>query len=495
MIARPLTTFSLLLSTALACNGGGGGGSTESSTTAASSTGGSSTGPDLTSGTTSTTNPTSSTTDSTTGDPTTDPTIGPTTMGSTSQTDTTTGEPACPYAPVNGMPGYSVEILATGFDRPVLAVPDPIDPLRLFVVEQGGRVKILEPGANTAPAENFMELDVKNKVPMQIGPEQGLLGFAFHPNYPTDPRVYVNYNPGMWQGPGPTYVAEFKLDPNDPNKVDPASERLVIAISQPASNHNGGMITFGPDGYLYIGMGDGGGSNDQYDTGRDFTSLHAKLLRIDVEPDGNPDSNDPCQACDMLDGFDYTIPADNPYVGDNNYAPEIWALGFRNPWRFSFDEDGTLYVGDVGQNNYEEVDVVAKGADYGWSLMEANNCFSGNCDDTAPPNGVNSQGLTAPLTEYDHGGGRCSVTGGAVYRGCEVPGWAGTYLYGDYCDGQIRALVWDGNNVQDLGVVASQADRILGFGTTGFGDVLFTVVELDDFNAPVDGKILRVVPQ
>lgn len=477
----------MLSAASLACGGNGGGstGSTsDTSTTASTMTETSTsntTGPDLTTST----------------DPTTvGPTTGPTTTdpGTTTQTDTTTGEPACPYAPVDGSPGFALEIVATGFDRPVLAVPDPSDPARLFVVEQGGRVKILEPGATTAPADNFLDIDVKNKVPMEIGPEQGLLGFAFHPDYPTDPRVYVNYNPGMWQGAAPTYVAEFKVDANDPNKADPASERLVIAIDQPASNHNGGMITFGPDGYLYIGMGDGGGSNDQFDTGRDFKALHSKLLRIDVEPDGTPDSNKPCGQCDMLDGFDYTVPADNPFVGDDNYAPEIWAVGLRNPWRFSFDTDGTLYVGDVGQNQHEEVDIATKGADYGWSLMEGNNCFSGNCDTSAPPNGVNSQGFTAPIAEYPHGDD-CSITGASVYRGCQVPGWAGTYLYGDYCSGKVYGLVWDGNTVQDLGEVASQADRILGFGTTGFGDVLFTVVELDAFNTPVDGKILRVVPQ
>ncbi|MCY1057177.1 PQQ-dependent sugar dehydrogenase [Nannocystis sp. SCPEA4] len=413
----------------------------------------------------------------------------------TDSTSTTTGEPACPYTPVPGEPGFALEIIATGFDRPVLVRADPSSPERLFVVEQGGRIKILEPGETTAPDDSFLDIDVKNKVPMQIGPEQGLLGFDFHPNFPDDPRIYVNYNTADWSGAAPTYVAEFTLDPNDPNKVDPASERLVIAIDQPASNHNGGMIEFGPDGMLYIGMGDGGGADDQYDTGRDKQSLLAKILRIDVEPDGTPDMNDACgNDCELLDGFDYTIPADNPFVDDPEFSPEIYAWGFRNPWRFTFDQDGTFYVADVGQNQWEEVSVVAGGADYGWSLMEGNHCFNGGCDDSKGVNEVNDQGITTPIAEYNHGDG-CSITGGTVYRSCEVPEWNGTYFYGDYCSGRVWALNWDGTAVEDLGEAATQDDRIMGSGSNGFGDVLFTVVELDGFNTPVDGKILRVVPQ
>ncbi|MFZ6183248.1 PQQ-dependent sugar dehydrogenase [Nannocystis pusilla] len=485
--------------TLLACGDDGKASGTDASTSAGPTTD-NQTGTTDTSTTTGTSTDATATTtppdDPTTAGPTTDtPPTSTTTVDPTTDGTSTTGEPACPYTPVPGRPGFALEVVATGFDRPLLVRADPSDPERLFVLEQGGRIKILEPGQNTAPDESFLDIDVKNKVPNQIGPEQGLLGFDFHPNFPADPRIFVNYNPGMWQGPGPTYVAEFKLDPNDPNKVDPASERLVIAISQPASNHNGGMIEFGPDGMLYIGMGDGGGADDQFDTGRDKQSLHAKILRIDVEPDGTPDMNDPCgNDCEMLDGFDYTIPADNPFVDDPEFAPEIYAWGFRNPWRFTFDEDGTLYAADVGQNQWEEVSVVAAGADYGWSLMEGNHCFNGGCDDGKGVNEVNDQGLTTPIAEYNHGEG-CSITGGTVYRSCEVPEWNGTYFYGDYCSGGVYALNWDGTNVELLGNVAGQEDRILGSGSNGFGDVLFTVVQLDGFNAPVDGKILRVVPQ
>lgn len=483
----------------VACGDDGKAGVTDDATTTATTTATETGTTASTPGTTTDVDPTTGITPptTTTVDPTETTTTTSTTVDPTTEGTSTTGEPVCPYTPVDGSPGFALEQIANGFDRPLLVRPDPSDPARLFVLEQGGRIKILEPGATSAPADSFLDIDVKNKVPAQIGPEQGLLGFDFHPDFPADPRIYVNYNPGMWQGPGPTYVAEFKLDPNDPNKVDPASERLILAISQPAGNHNGGMIEFGPDGYLYIGMGDGGGSDDQFNTGRDPLSLHAKILRIGVEPDGTPDSNDPCGQCEMLDGFDYTVPADNPFVGDNGYAPEIWAMGVRNPWRFTFDPPtGTLYVGDVGQGQWEEISVVDKGADYGWSLMEGNHCFGGGCDDSKGPNEVNDQGLTTPIAEYNHNeDDGCSVTGGTVYHSCEVPDWDGTYFYGDYCSGAVYALNWDGSTVQDLGVVVTQDDRILGSGYNGYGDVLFTVVELDGFNAPVDGKILRVVPQ
>lgn len=424
-----------------------------------------------------------------------EPTTGPTT-GPGEETDTME-EPVCPYTPSDGASGFALQEVASGFDRPVLALPDPRDSTRLFVVEQGGHVRILEAGETVAPDDDFLFVEVENANSQEIGPEQGLLGFAFHPNFPDDPRVYINYNPNQ-QGPGPTWVSEFKLDPNDPDKVDPNSERLVIAIGQPAANHNGGMIAFGSDGYLYIGMGDGGGANDTFNTGRDPLSLHAKILRIDVEPDGQADSNKACDDCPMVDGFDYTVPADNPHVGDDAYAPEVWAMGFRNPWRFVFDpKTDVLYSADVGQGVWEEVAVVEKGSDHGWSLMEGNHCFGqGGCDTSAGPNQVNEQGFTAPIEEYSHDEGGCSVTGGAVYYGCEVPNWHGIYFYADYCSGNVWGLRWDGTNVEDLGVVTQTDDeRVLGFGWSGFGDALFTTVVTEGQNQIVDGKIWRIVPQ
>ena len=466
---------------------------------------------DSTTGTTAST--TASTTDTTTGTTgTTEPTgtsgmtqstdtstVGQTTVAETdtdsTSTSTTTGGPVCYGEPIEGDPQLVLEEVAKGFDRPLFVTSDPSDPERLFVVEQGGHIKILEPGMSQAPAEDFLFIAVKNAVPDTIGPEQGLLGFAFHPDFPTDPRVYINYNPAG-NGTQPTVVDEFKLDANDPTKVDPNSRRTVIAMHQPKSNHNGGMIAFGDDGYLYIGMGDGGGANDGFKTGRDPRYLLAKVLRIGVEPDQSPDSTEACEGCPVLDGFDYTIPADNPFVGMDGVRPEIWALGVRNPWRMSFDpETGWFYAADVGQGQWEEVDIISGGADYGWSAMEGNHCFNDdNCDESAGPNGVNAGGLTAPIAEYNHSQGRCSITGGAVYRGCEVPAWSGRYFYGDFCTGELFGIHWDGQNVDELGIVGNTELNILGSGSDGYGRVYFTTVELDVFNSPVEGRVIRIAP-
>ena len=477
-----LRATSLAAAALVACNGDDG-----TSTESAGSTGSTgSTGMATTSGGT--------TTETSTG--TTGTTSGSTSMGTeTSGTSTTTGGPVCPFTPVDGMPGFVLEEVADGFDRPLLVLPDPSDPDRLFVAEQGGHVKILEPGMNKAPAEDFLFVDVKNAMPLTIGPEQGFLGFAFHPDFPNDARVYANFNPAGG-GTQPTVVAEWKVDANDPNKVDAGSQRTVISIHQPAGNHNGGMITFGADGYMYIGMGDGGGSNDGFNTGRDPSKLLAKLLRIGVEADGTPDSTEACDGCPVLDGFDYTIPADNPFVGMQGFRPEIWAWGFRNPWRFDFDrETGLLYVADVGQGAWEEVAVVAAGEDHGWSDMEGFHCFGGApCDESGLPGQQNMDGLTMPLAEYGHEQGRCSVTGGQVYRACEVPGWGGLYFYGDYCTGEIWALMWDGQNVQELGVIADDDHQIFGSGYDGHGRVYFTTVEINEFKEPINGRLMRISP-
>ena len=478
--------YSLLALLALsACSGDDKSG--ESETTTAGTTDATTTTATTTMSTTEATTTTSTSTSETT-------TTGSTTETTTSDT-TTTGEPACEFPPVAGEPSFVVTEVASGFDRPLLVRSDPSNPDRLFVVEQGGHIKILEPGMTSAPADDFLFVDVENAMPVTVGPEQGLLGFAFHPDFPADPRVYINYNPNgpSWQ---PTVIDEYTLDANDPNKVDPASRRRVIEIHQPASNHNGGMITFGPDGYLYIGMGDGGGADDVFNTGRDPKVLHAKILRIGVEPDGTPDVTIACNGCPSTDGLDYTIPADNPFVGDDAYLPEIWALGVRNPWRMEFDrETGWLYAADVGQGKWEEVDVIVGGGDYGWSDMEGAHCFGGAmCDESATRGMVNADGLTMPIAEYEQTQGRCSITGGAVYRGCQAEGWDGLYFYGDYCTGEMWALRWDGQNIDEYGVVATTPDRIFGSGIDGHGRVLFTTVETDAFNTPVDGKVIRIDP-
>ena len=216
---------------------------------------------------------------------------------------------------------------------------------------------------------------------------------------------------------------------------------------------------------------------------------------VDVEPDGNPDSTEACDGCPVLDGFDYTIPADNPFVGDPAFAPEIYTWGVRNPWRFARDpETDLIYVGDVGQGEWEEVSIISSGADLGWSTMEGFHCFNGPCDTTAGPNQVNADGMTMPLIDYGHTGQRCSVTGLSVYRSCQVPGWDGVYFYADYCTSEVFALSWDGANVTDLGEVFSFNERIIGNGWNAYGDVLVTTVEAV-FGMPiVDGRVYRIAP-
>jgi glucose/arabinose dehydrogenase len=415
--------------------------------------------------------------------------------GADSTEDTESG--ACPYTAVDGRPGVQLELVATGFDRPVLVVGHPTEPERLFVVEQGGAVRILEPGMTEAPAEAFLQIEVSNAVNDTIGNERGLLGFDLHPGFPEDPRVYVAYNPNEGSSP-PTVVEELTVGAD--GRADLGSRRVVIAADQPAGNHNGGMIAFGSDGYLYFGTGDGGGSGDPYDTGRDPSSILAKILRIGVEPDGQPNDPIACgDGCAMLGPFDYTIPPDNPFMDDDSLAPEVWAWGFRNPWRFSFDpRSGDLYVADVGQNAWEEVSLAVAGGDYGWSDMEGFHCHGGaQCDDSPGPNQVNAQGMTMPLVEYSISGSRCSIIGLGVYRSCEVPGWDGLYLYGDYCTGEVLALAWDGQGVTDLGTVwtTSTGDRLLGGGENAYGDVFVASVIVPFPGAPIeDGRIYRIAP-
>lgn len=418
----------------------------------------------------------------------------------TSMTDTgeptgTTGEPLeCPYTEVPGRPSVTLELVGQGFNRPVLALGHPTEPDRLFVVEQSGTVRILEPGQTMAPAEAFLTVDSEGAGNTSIGAEFGLLGFAFHPDFPTDPRVYINYNPN--QGALRTRVSEFTLDAGNPNQVDPGSERIILELAQPAGNHNGGMILFDSTGNLLIGMGDGGGGGDTYNTGRNTSVLLSKMLRIGVEPDGSDDNPTSCMGCMQYGPFDYTIPADNPFVGNAAFAPEIYAWGGRNPWRFARDPDTDLiYVGDVGQNQWEEITLAAAGADLGWSDMEGFHCFGGSpCDTSAGPNEVNADGITMPLIEYSHGGGRCSVTGGAVYRSCEVPAWDGLYFYSDFCTGELFGLVWDGNTVTDLGVLLDHNELPLGNGWNAHGDVFVTTVDAILGGPIFDGLVYRIAP-
>jgi glucose/arabinose dehydrogenase len=289
------------------------------------------------------------------------------------------------------------------FSKPVFLTPSPDDTDRLFVVEQDGRILILTGGQrNSSPF-----LDISEQ--LSTGGERGLLGLAFHPRYSSNGRFFLNYTRAQ---DGATVIAEYRVS-SDPDKADP-HERILLTIPQPYRNHNGGMVAFGPDALLYIGMGDGGSGGDPENRAQNREELLGKFLRIDV--DGSPP---------------YRIPPDNPFVGQEG-KPEIFALGLRNPWRFSFDrKTGELWAADVGQHTWEEINVIEKGKNYGWRLLEGTHCFNPTTDCKRLPD------LVDPLTEYHQEQGRCSVTGGYVYRGTRIPILQGTYLFGDFCSGEI----------------------------------------------------------
>ncbi|MBK6570929.1 MAG: PQQ-dependent sugar dehydrogenase [Saprospiraceae bacterium] len=287
---------------------------------------------------------------------------------------------------------------------------------RLFVLEKAGKIRIL----NNGVLSPIPFLDLVSKVNAR-GNEQGLLGLAFHPDYKTNGLFYVNYINKI--SVGQTVIAEYKVMPNNPNKADSLSERILLTIDQPFSNHNGGCMHFGKDGYLYIGMGDGGNGGDPQNHGQNPKSLLGKMLRIEIGTSST-----------------YQIPSSNPFVNDPNVLDEIWALGVRNPWRFSFDKlTGDLWIGDVGQGNWEEVDFEESGSgggrNYGWRCYEGNKDF--NTSGCSPKNT-----MTFPVHEYfsDENNLGCSVTGGYVYRGNKYPSLYGTYIYGDYCSGYIWGI-------------------------------------------------------
>ena len=287
---------------------------------------------------------------------------------------------------------------------------------RLFIVEQPGRIRVVRAG-KLLPRP-FLDLTAQ----VGYGGERGLLSMAFHPRYRENGLFYVDFTDRS----GNTRVERFHASP-EADVADPRSERLILEVDQPYANHNGGHILFGPDGMLYVGMGDGGSAGDPHGNGQNRATLLGDLLRLDVDH-GNP----------------YAIPTDNPFVGKPPFRGEIWAWGLRNPWRFCFDRlEGLLYIADVGQNRWEEIDVVdarRPGLNFGWNRMEGNHCFK-------PPQ-CDPSGLVLPVVEYGHKEG-CSVIGGFVYRGSAMPALWGAYFYSDYCDGWVRSFRWDHGHVAD----------------------------------------------
>lgn len=309
---------------------------------------------------------------------------------------------------------------------------------RTFVVEQSGMIRILERGR----LQGVPFLDIKDRVLFKG--EQGLLGLAFHSEYRRNGRFFVNYTR---QEDGATVIAEYHRRELE-NRAG-REERVLMLIPQPYPNHNGGMIAFGPDGYLYIGMGDGGSAGDPQNRAQNMDELLGKLLRIDVN------SRVP-----------YGIPGDNPFVQTEG-RPEIFAKGLRNPWRFSFDRaTGDLWLADVGQNKWEEVDVVRKGGNYGWRVMEGLHCYD-------PQERCRTENLISPALEYGHQGGRCSIIGGYVYRGRAIPALAGVYLYGDYCSGEMFAVrTTEGGRVSgEPWLLLNAHVRISSFGEDEQGEI------------------------
>lgn len=312
----------------------------------------------------------------------------------------------------------TTELFVSGVAGAVDLTFAPGDPTRVFIVQQGGQIRVVENG--TLLATPFLNIDPL----VQSGGERGLLGLAFHPDYQTNGRFFVNYTDNS----GNTRVTEFAVT-TDPNVADPNPVQFIAQITQDFSNHNGGCVKFGPDGKLYVGMGDGGSGNDPNNRAQNGQSLLGKMLRFDV---------------DLPAPF---IPADNPFVGNSTIRDEIWHLGVRNPWRFTFDRmTGDLWIADVGQNQREEVDFIPAGMgglNLGWRCLEGTRCtgLSGcSCTDTT---------LIAPIHEYNHSQG-CSITGGMIYRGSAIPGLAGTYFFADYCTAKIWSLEYDGVSVQNF---------------------------------------------
>jgi glucose/arabinose dehydrogenase len=312
-------------------------------------------------------------------------------------------------AAVSHAQGFTLttERVVGGLARPIAAAHAGDGSGRLFLVQQGGSVRVLASGQLLA--QPFLS------IPVSCCGERGLLGLAFHPDYPSNGFFYVSYTDSQ----GDSVVSRFEVSA-DPNRADPASEVVLLRVAQPESNHNGGHLAFGPDGYLYIALGDGGGGGDQHGTignGQELGTLLGKILRIDVDSATTP----------------YGIPATNPFAARPNARPEIWAYGLRNPWKFSFDrETGDLWIGDVGQGNWEEIDFQLRssrgGENYGWRRMEGRHCFN-------PVTNCQEAGMVLPVLEYDHSLG-CSVTGGYRYRGPQSL-LRGVYFYADFCTGRL----------------------------------------------------------
>jgi glucose/arabinose dehydrogenase len=353
----------------------------------------------------------------------------------------------------------TVEVVAavTGLDKPLDVAHAGDGSRRLFVAEQAGRIRIIKDG--TLVDRPF--LDIRDRI--ASGGERGLLGVAFHPDYPADPRFFVDYT----DRDGNTVVSTFHVSSADPDVADPATETVLLEIAQPFANHNGGAVAFGPDGMLYIAMGDGGSAGDPAGNGQRLDTLLAKILRIDI--DG------PAGASER-----YAVPADNPFVTTAGARPEIFLTGLRNPWRMRFDRaTGDLWIGDVGQGAWEEIDFAragTSGMNYGWNTMEGFHCF-------APAEGCDQTGLTLPLAEYDHAFG-CAVIGGVVVRDPRQGRLDGGYLFGDACSDNLWVMDPTGDGRREPVIVSKMGRSLSSIGEGEDGTVYATSLS--------SGELLRI---
>ncbi len=353
----------------------------------------------------------------------------------------------------------SLTMVASGLDSPLGITSARDGSNRLFVVEQAGRIRIIK--ASTLLDAPF--LDIRSRI--ASGGERGLLGLAFHPSHATNGKFYVDYTDLRSN----TVISEFVSSSSDPDRADPLSERVLLRIPQPYANHNGGGLAFGPDGYLYIATGDGGSAGDPENHAQSLATRLGKLLRIDVNR--------------RTGSLRYGIPPSNPFVGRYG-LDEIWSYGLRNPWRFSFDRStGDLWVGDVGQSRWEEVDRATRssgggrGRNFGWRVLEGRACYR-------PAAGCSTSGKTMPIAVYSHSLG-CSVIGGYVYRGRDYPLLRGAYLLGDYCSGRIWSLTAAGSSSQTPRLLLSSNRTIASFGEDEAGELYVADI--------AQGEILRVV--
>jgi glucose/arabinose dehydrogenase len=379
----------------------------------------------------------------TSGNPTALPESAPTAPATTAAPAPTTSGAAAPAPTAAEAAAGSIQLeqITDDLRSPVFLTHAGDDSGRMFVVEKRGTIAILRDGAR----DETPFLDIADLI-TSSGSEQGLLGLAFHPDYAENGRFFVYYTASN----GDNTLARYQVS-SDPDVADPASGLVLFAVQDPAPNHNGGMLAFGPDGFLYVGLGDGGSGGDPWGNGQNRSVLLGKLLRLDVGGD------EP-----------YTIPPDNPWPNSENQArPEIWAYGLRNPWRFSFDRaTGDLYIGDVGQNVYEEIDFQPAGSsggqNYGWNTREGMHCFrGGDCQ---------LGDMIDPIGEYAHDQG-CSVTGGYVYRGAAFPSLQGQYIYGDYCSGQIWSLSRDASGQWQQRKLLDSRLSISSFGEDAAGEL------------------------